>query len=333
MASPTVADLEKSFNALAIIAIIFCALCALFGVYLVLFILAITSTYRRDSGTHKRLRIVTVALFVNLLIHFICRAIEFGRSRIIMPSATEEAHVTIPVLFVSTITSTLAGLLADGLLAWRFYVIFGRRWWALYCPIIAITLNALLGFAANGTLLSFYHDGSDYGSMQAVSFKISVAWGWFIFAVNTVMTLAIMGRIFIVSRHSTGTSSTQHIVQYSVVIEALSESAFVTWFGLLLFEIASLAPTKGHITSAQNFGYVMNCILPIFFGISQCLITVRLGFANDTYSTRTSETSGMTGSKEREGTVGIMVFRSHATESIRSDDDVAIEVKSTNAIV
>ena len=42
------------------------------------------------------------------------------------------------------------------------------------------------------------------------------------------------------------TASTRHR-QYGTVVEAIVESAFVTWIGLLLYEICLFAPT-GHIT-------------------------------------------------------------------------------------
>lgn len=36
----------------------------------------------------------------------------------------------------------LQGLLSDGLVAWRFYIIYERRRWALYVPTIFVILNA-----------------------------------------------------------------------------------------------------------------------------------------------------------------------------------------------
>ncbi|KAI0342526.1 hypothetical protein BDW22DRAFT_1429352 [Trametopsis cervina] len=264
MSSPTVAALEARFNSFSIIAVIFCSLSALFGVYLVLFILAMWSTYRRSNGNDVRLRVVTM-VFMTLLIHYVSRAVQFGRSRIMTPPASEQAHVTVPLLFITTLTTTVASFVSDGLLAWRFYVIFERRTWTLYVPATALTINALLGFSGNCLYLSFYNNPARYSYMQNISFKISVAWGWSIFAINTLLTIAIMAKILLAARRSTGLLSRMHGIQYSVIIEALSESAFVTWFGLALFEISSLAPTEGHITNAMNFGYVMRCIIPIFF--------------------------------------------------------------------
>lgn len=70
---------------------------------------------------------------------------------------------------------------------------------------------------------------------------------------------------------------------YSTLVAAIVESGFVTWVGLLLYGVASIAPT-GHITvnphnhrvffhdltdivsqTRLNVGFVMECIIPIFF--------------------------------------------------------------------
>ncbi len=69
---------------------------------------------------------------------------------------------------------------------------------------------------------------------------------------------------------------------YDTVIRACIESAFVTWIGLLLYEICSLAP-NGHVVvweflceatsythepffqTNYDVGYVMACVIPDFF--------------------------------------------------------------------
>lgn len=69
--------------------------------------------------------------------------------------------------------------------------------------------------------------------------------------------------------------------KYDDALRAVIESALVTWIGILIYEITSLAPT-GHITvrtmslefqeilneggqTDLNVGYVMLEIIPIFF--------------------------------------------------------------------
>lgn len=70
--------------------------------------------------------------------------------------------------------------------------------------------------------------------------------------------------------------------QYSTLIAAIVESALVTWLGLLVYGIATVAP-QGHITVSKSnlccvtgphlfcfktnldVGFVMTCIIPVFF--------------------------------------------------------------------
>jgi hypothetical protein len=39
-------------------------------------------------------------------------------------------------------TCSVQGLLSDGTLAWRFYVVFQKKKWALYLPATAVAVNA-----------------------------------------------------------------------------------------------------------------------------------------------------------------------------------------------
>ncbi|KAI0763678.1 hypothetical protein BC629DRAFT_971410 [Irpex lacteus] len=190
---------------------------------------------------------------------------------------------TMPLTFVAATTSTLAGLISDGLLAWRFYVVFGRQRWAFWAPTVAIIVNTLLGLSGDFELLGYYHNPQRYTTFfQLDTFKINAAWGWFTFSINTALSGGIIGRIIYISQNATRNSAARPYSSgyYATAVAAIIESALITWVGLLLYGIASLAPT-GAITTAWNIGFVMVCIIPIFFGISQCLITARLGFANE----------------------------------------------------
>jgi hypothetical protein len=89
--------------------------------------------------------------------------------------------------------------------------------------------------------------------------------------------------------------------RYNNALRAVIESALVTWIGILIYEITSLAP-KGHITVCTirielqeilnaggqtdlDAGYVMIQILPIFFAsglllaaTQRMLTRLRLGY-------------------------------------------------------
>ncbi|KAI0086348.1 hypothetical protein BDY19DRAFT_356013 [Irpex rosettiformis] len=323
---PTPSDLSASFvsfDNLSIISAVFSILSALFGVYVVLFVLAIWSTYKRSGLPYRNLRIVTIVLFVVLLVHYICRSITMAQSRLIRHPADETRMVTVPIVFIGALTSTFAGFISDGLLAWRFYVVYGRKRWALYIPATAIIMNGLLGFSGDFQHFTFYHSTWLYKvAFEIDVLKITVAWGWLTFTINTVLGGGIIGKIIQVARNSN-----KHNVTHSyngsrcnTALEAVVESAFVTWIGLLLYLITGLAPT-GHITTVWNVGYVMLCVMPIFFGISQCLITARLGFANDAadrpdsngmiITSTPSGASTQSGSKE----LTITVFRETETDA------------------
>lgn len=76
-----------------------------------------------------------------------------------------------------------------------------------------------------------------------------------------------------------------------VALRAIIESSLITWIGLLMYEITSVAPA-GRITVMSNplhlalvliccsqtdldVGYVMGCILPVFFVRSHILSATR----------------------------------------------------------
>ncbi|KAI0818939.1 hypothetical protein BC629DRAFT_687834 [Irpex lacteus] len=307
---------SMSFNNLSVIGVVFSALSALFGAYVILFGLAIWSTYRRSGTAYRRLRIITIVLFVNLLIHYICRGITFGKARLAQQPEDEARMVMIPIVFIGAITCTFAGFLSDSLVAWRFYVVYGKKKWALYLPATAIVVNALLGFSGDFQHLSFYHSTWLYTVMfKLYAFKINAAWGWFTFGINTVLSGAIIGKIIYISRSTSKQNAAKPYSgsRYNTALAAVTESAFVTWIGLLLYEIASLAPT-GHITSAWNVGYVMICIIPIFFGISQCLIVARLGLANDVFDRQSKYVIGVPlGGETQHGTNEIAITVSRET--------------------
>ena len=88
------------------------------GVYFVLFVLAVWSTYRQTTSAAKKLRLVTVLLYVQLLIllccvlpvfmysflvlltHFITRSLEFSRARLQIDTDREMYRWSIPLTFL-----------------------------------------------------------------------------------------------------------------------------------------------------------------------------------------------------------------------------------------
>jgi len=275
-------SLEATFYHLSKIAVAFSAISALFGVYFVLFALTIWSTFQRENPSHKRLRVVTILLFIDLCLHYIAQALTFSQARIRDQPQDEPTRWTIPLLFLGSFTVTIAGLLSDGIVAWRFYVIYDRKRWTLYFSATMVILNALLGFSGDFQYLFSYRGSTnDFNSLLQVAFRITSIWGWCMLGLNTVLTGAIIGKIILTARKVNKYGAAQdHRLPYLVVVEAIIESAAVNHFSILLYELATVAPT-GHVATGFDVGYVFFCILPVFFGISQCLITVRLCVINN----------------------------------------------------
>ncbi|KAJ3559341.1 hypothetical protein NM688_g408 [Phlebia brevispora] len=277
----------------------FCALCALYGVYFTLFCLALWAAYQKKERAYKRLRCISVILFVDVTLHLSGQAVLFARARVVPGPADERDKSIVPMSVLQGLTTTVAGLLSDSLLAWRFYIIFDRPW-ARFVPAGLIIINTLLALSANFLPLTVYYNADLYESrLRRSSLVILATWGWFMVVMHTVLTISIIAQIlyvpgigYFISRPSSlplmrvsrrpmklssGDTATQS--KYNDILRAFTESFLVTWIGLLMYEIASFAPSGG-ITTNIDVGYVMGTILPVFFGLSQCLITARLGLTN-----------------------------------------------------
>lgn len=105
------------------------------------------------------------------------------------------------------------GLLSDGTLAWRFYVVFNKAKWALYLPAGAVAFNAreslvrtpgfwlmrfnvVLCWSADGQHLAAYSRPEYYeNTLLPVTLDITVAWGWSMFVANSLMTGGIIYKI------------------------------------------------------------------------------------------------------------------------------------------
>ncbi|KAF7796699.1 hypothetical protein EIP86_007882 [Pleurotus ostreatoroseus] len=335
----------KDVKSLSIQAVVFASMCGLSGVYFTLFVLAIVSTLRKNDRASKNLRKVTIALFLVLSTHFTCRCLDFSRARIVPQPADERFEWMTPLLFIESLCTRTVGTISDGLLAYRFWVIFNKKRWALFIPMTAIGITAckistpksttqpvlttddaaVLGLAASASTLAVYRHKGDAAWANRVSvvmLKMGAAWGWSMFAINTTLTTSILVKILRVARSSKAMSYTHKKMPYASALEAIVESALVTWIGLLFYEVTALAP-EGHYTNDLNVGTVAICILPFFFGISQCLITVRLSLL------------GLDGAKAapRPGVVLIESYTTSVTDRPPRDTVFSSQTASSGTVV
>lgn len=109
------------------------------------------------------------------------------------------------------------GTLSDGLLAWRFYIVYGRSRWAFWFPTAAIAMNTsmlclftfviyllteiiVLGLTGDLQRFAYYRNPLDT-SMMLIATQINAAWGWCMLGINTVLTTLMIWRImYVLSR-------------------------------------------------------------------------------------------------------------------------------------
>lgn len=112
------------------------------GVYFALFVLAMWANHGRSDISSRRLKTVTIVLFVNMVIFVLVRSLQFSRARVLHPPEREFFNWGIPLTVIGNIQTTTIGMLADGLLAWRFYVLYDQQRWALWVPMFFVIINA-----------------------------------------------------------------------------------------------------------------------------------------------------------------------------------------------
>ncbi|KAF8506607.1 hypothetical protein F5888DRAFT_1885667 [Russula emetica] len=222
---------------------------------------------------------------------------------------------TISLTVVGNVTTTTAAFLSDGTLAWRFRDSTSSliRRSGLYLPAASVILNA-----PPGRLL---HEELYEKTLLPVTLKITVDWGWFIFFASSLMTSGIIYKIIWANRtvknlRQNGRKNCRKYATASA-LRAVIESALATWIGILLFEIALLAPS-GHVT-----------------GISQCLITARLGIVRETRNMNTIDCYASQPESQRQLTApAFKVFTNVTTIADSQDFQVEIEESKTmNGVV
>lgn len=270
------------FTFLSITAVLSSATCGLYGVYLVLFPLAVWGTYRQKAHVEAAaiLRILTIIMFVDLMIHFIGQALEFGGARNI-DTVDDQMRWSLPYIIIEGLTTAVAGLISDSLLVWRSWVLCGKKPWLLYLWTSVTAASFCLAVAATLLPLAIFHDTPFcVVKYRGLSVVLMAAWGFIMLTMQTVLTGCILFRVAVCTLRRPGVSNSPRSLQmYTVLLSALVESCVVTWVGLFTYELASFVP-KGYITPDLDVGFVMRRLLPIFFGLSQCLVTVHVGFAD-----------------------------------------------------
>ncbi|KAK0459141.1 uncharacterized protein EV420DRAFT_305096 [Desarmillaria tabescens] len=162
-------------------------------------------------------------------------------------------------------------LVADSILTWRCWVVWGRRWPMVVLPIL-LTVS---GTAFDG--LFIYHNATDKYSSDGAIWGPAVKWGVIFYSMSLATmvycTALIIFRIL------------AHREQYWSVIEVVVESAVMYALALVVF--------IGFLATDDVGGFYPKALLDTVAGIAPTLIVVRvaLGQARSDESWQTKETS------------------------------------------
>ncbi|KAJ7253097.1 hypothetical protein C8J57DRAFT_1184552 [Mycena rebaudengoi] len=136
------------------------------------------------------------------------------------PGAYEVGMFSIPVGMLGHVAFVLTNLFSDALVVWRFYVIYHScgvsTWRVIVIPLLMLIASVVLGilwlFQISGTLSS-----SPSYTLPCIGLSL---------ALNILVTIAIVGRLFVYRRRANILGS-NHGSQYTSIAAMVVESAFI----------------------------------------------------------------------------------------------------------
>ncbi|KAJ7035286.1 hypothetical protein C8F04DRAFT_535230 [Mycena alexandri] len=136
----------------------------------------------------------------------------------------------------------LMSWLADGLLLWRFTLIWGYNYWLSAFP----GLMYLGAVASSIALMRAIMSSTDLTFWGVKSVEFSIAYWSLSISLNIILTLGIACRIWLVRRKTRQSLSFQHSAQYTSVSAMLIESAalYATWGSVFLICYARNTPLQ-----------------------------------------------------------------------------------------
>ncbi|KAK0241292.1 hypothetical protein EDD85DRAFT_394968 [Armillaria nabsnona] len=162
-------------------------------------------------------------------------------------------------------------LIADSILTWRCWVVWGRRW-----PIVVLPILLTVSGIANDVLF-IYHNATDKYSLDGAIWGPAVKWGVIFYSMSLATTVYCTALIIF--------RILAHREQYWSVIEMVVESAVMYSLALVIF--------IGFLATDDVGGFYPKALLDTIAGIAPTLIVVRVasGQARSDESWQTKETS------------------------------------------
>ncbi|KIJ35026.1 hypothetical protein M422DRAFT_212789 [Sphaerobolus stellatus SS14] len=244
----------------------------LYGSYAVLFSICIhILVFGPKRGVNRNLLVTAVAMFALSTIHVcvdLARAINAFITNSHEPEGASEYYAQIWLwlnIFKQALYAT-NNILADGLVIYRCYIVWGFHWKIIVLPSIMLIGTTVCGYLA---VFNF----SQVVPGQNV-FALNIAeWGTALFslslATNIVVTSLIAGRIWWISRQTQAHVGRKHRQKYNNAVAIILESGAIYSVSQMTLLILYCVKT--------NAVFIVYDALAQIMGIVPTLIIVRVG--------------------------------------------------------
>jgi len=291
-----------------------------YGIVFTLFVLTfkqLVKTTTRDNYTQRLPFIIFISLIFilgTLFVGAIAKMTQFSFIDYRLfpggPAAFEELEFSIPVDEISNVSYVIANWLADGMVVYRFLVIFRNTrlfplWVVMFIPVLAYLGS--FGLSIVWLIQVSAPASSPWSQVGATNF--TGPYFWMSLSLNITMTIAICARLLFYRRRITKILGPNHGTQYTSVAAMIVESASLYSVFALLFLIPFALGNPIQNTFIQLIGEIQI--------ISTLLITYRVAYGA-AWAAETSRTLlGPTNERQNSG-VKIQVEFSGPQEGVSS---------------
>jgi len=221
-----------------------------YGIVFTLFVLTFKQLIRTTTKynyTHRLCFIIYITLIFILGTLFIgaiakMTQLSFIDYRLIPggPAAFEEEEFSIPIDEISNVSYVIANWLADGMVIYRYLVIFrNTRQFPLWVVMLIPVLAYMTSFSLSVVWLVQVSapTSSPWSSLSNNAINFTAPYFWMSLSLNISMTIAICSRLLFYRRRITKVLGPNHGTQYTSVAAMIVESSFIYSAFSLLFLI------------------------------------------------------------------------------------------------
>ncbi|KAF8634299.1 hypothetical protein AX17_004251 [Amanita inopinata Kibby_2008] len=256
----------------------------LYGAYAVLFALcvhALVHNKRTPGGLNKPLLVTAVVMFTFCTVHIcvgLARAISAFVGSKDKPGGAlgYYAAIWLPLNIFKQALYATNNIVADGLVVYRCYVVWGFRWKVIVIPSIMLAATTLCAYLA-------VYNFSLIGPGQDVFATNIAQWGTALFslslATNVTVTMLIASRIWWIARQANTLLGKSHGRKYNNAVAIIVESGAIYSISLLILLVL--------YTIKSTSQYIVYDALAQIMGIVPTLIIVRVGLGVSTQDVQT----------------------------------------------